>query len=63
MWGVFRIKRPLKHEPEIINTLEAVYCNPEEALLTLKKSRRKTCRRHRRGTKNIINAEGKENNN
>lgn len=36
MWGVFRIKRPLKHEPEIINTLEAVYCNPEEALLTLK---------------------------
>ena len=63
MWGVFRIKRPLKLEPEIINTLEAVYCNPEEALLTLKKSRRKTGRRHHRGTKNIINAEGKESNN
>lgn len=63
MWGVFRIKRPLKLEPEIINTLEAVYCNPEEALLTLEKSRRKTGRRHHRGTKNIINAEGKENNN
>lgn len=63
MWGVFRIKRPLKLDPEIINTLEAVYCNPEEALLTLKKSRRKTGRRHHRGTKNIINAEGKESNN
>lgn len=63
IWGVFRIKRPLKHEPEIINTLEAIYCNPEEALLTLKKSRRKTGRRHHRGTNNIINTEGKESNN
>ena len=36
IWGVFRIKRPLKHEPEIITTFEAIYCNSEEALLTLK---------------------------
>ena len=63
MWGVFRIKRPLKHEPEIITTFEAIYCNSEEALLTLKKLKRNTGRRHHRGTKNIINAEGKENNN
>lgn len=63
MGGVFRIKRPLKLEPEIINTLEAVYCNSEESLLTLKKLKRNTGRRHHRGTKNIINAEGKENNN
>ena len=62
--GVFRIKRPLKHEPEIITTFEAIYCNSEEeALLTLKKLKRNTGRRHHRGTKNIINAEGKENNN
>lgn len=63
MWGVFRIERPLKHEPKIITTFEAIYSNSEKALLTLKKLKRNTGRRHHRGTKNIINAEGKENNN
>lgn len=36
MWGMFRIKRQPKHEPEIISTLEPIYYNSEEALLAFK---------------------------
>lgn len=47
MWGVFRIKRLQKHEPELIVKIEAVYDNSGEALLALKSSMHKNARRHK----------------
>lgn len=62
LWGMFRIKRQQKHEPEIISTLEPIYRNSEEVLLAYKKSRHNTVRRHKR-TKNDTTIESTENNN
>lgn len=60
MWGMFRIKRQPKHEPEIISTLEPIYYNSEEALLAFKNSKHNTVRKHKR-TKNATTEESKEN--
>lgn len=56
MWGMFRIKRLQKHEPEIITTLEPVYHNNEEVLLAYKNSKHNMGRRHKR-TKNNTTVE------
>lgn len=61
-WGVFRIKRPQKHEPEIITTIEPVFCISEDALFALKDSRHNTVRINER-TKSIAVLENEENNN
>lgn len=60
MWGVFRIKRPPKREPEIITTLETIFSDSEEALLALKRTRHNTGRRYHRGTNNIITGNSKK---
>lgn len=62
LWGMFRIKRQQKHEPEIISILEPIYRNSEEVLLAYKDSRHNTVRRHKT-TKNDTTIESTENNN
>ena len=48
MWGAFRIKRPRKHNLELVVMLEEVYSNLEEALTALKNAKKNNINKRRR---------------